>query len=112
MCAKFMDVSPKDERLMDIAMEIVKDAAMRSILSPGTVEQKESYIRKRAEDVAELAAGAARTTADAMVDLLKTGVLSRLPLQETSEDRRSRFRQCFPVGIEPSSTQAEDEPKQ
>ena len=103
-------VNPAHDRMIGAVMEIVKHAAMQSMMTPNTDENRAEYVLEIAKETADIAKATADAVADAMINLIRTGMLSRLPLQPMPEGSAQENRWIWPLSFRSPATPAEDEP--
>lgn len=93
-------VNSAHDRMIAAVMEIVKHAAMQSMTTPNTDENRAEYVMEIAKDAADIARATADATAEAMINLIRGGTLSRLPLQPTQEGSAQESRWIWPLSFQ------------
>lgn len=102
-------VSDNHGKLIRVITDIVEDAALRAMCSPGTVEKRTDYVNTRAREAADLTQHVAKEVAETMNRLIREGNFSRLPLQDQPALSGSPIHWPLQLSSQQKATQAADE---
>lgn len=83
---------PSHRALIEDMTRIVEEAAIYAMENGIDDESRIEYIKTRAADAANMAAQVSEHIAGAMINLVREGTFSKLPLREWTEHSGSRIR--------------------